>query len=161
MLNVFFVRALADRLPRDAPIVVTAVNPGYCVSELRRNVTSLAMRIRFVIMDILLARTEEGGALQLVWAALGPDGKSGSHEHYMNGAYVSTLTVKEPSDFVISKEGREAQDRIWVRDLPLDFRDPMKADAHMILQDETIEILSRATLQLNESGALFNPAEFV
>ena len=95
MLNVFFVRALAERLPRALPIVPTVVNPGYCRSELRRNATSLRMRIRFALMDLLFVRTEEQGAYQLVWAALGPDGKGGSHELFMRGAYVSTRTHTE------------------------------------------------------------------
>ncbi len=66
------------------------------------------------IMQFFVARTAEQGARQLLWAALGPDGKDGEHVKYLNGAYVSTLEVKEPSDYVMSKDGYEAQERVWV-----------------------------------------------
>lgn len=66
------------------------------------------------IADLLMGRTTEEGARQLVWAALGPDGKDGPHVRHMRGAYVSTAAVAEPGDYVISKEGYEAQERVWV-----------------------------------------------
>ena len=65
-------------------------------------------------MEILLARTQEQGARQLLYAALGPDGKDGEHMRYFHGAYVSSTEVHEPSDYVLSKEGYAAQERIWV-----------------------------------------------
>ena len=65
-------------------------------------------------LEKVLARTAEQGARQLLWAALGPDGKEGEHVKHLKGAFVMTSTVKEPSDFVISKEGKEDQDKIWV-----------------------------------------------
>jgi retinol dehydrogenase 12 len=66
------------------------------------------------ILDITVGRTAEEGARQLLWAALGPDGKDGEHVKHLRGAYVSTFEVREPSDFVVSKEGYETQERIWV-----------------------------------------------
>lgn len=72
-----------------------------------------------MVMDICLGRTSEQGARQSIWAALGPDGKDGPHvKPIMSGAYVSLATVTEPSDFVISKEGYDAQEKLWVS-LPL------------------------------------------
>ena len=65
-------------------------------------------------MEKAIARTGEQGARQLLWAALGPDGKEGDHVKHMKGAFVMTAAVKEPSDFVISKEGKQTQDKIWV-----------------------------------------------
>lgn len=116
VLNVLFTQALADHLPRSTPLVPTSVNPGYCYSELRRNlVNKFTYHLLFSVQDLLFGRTSEQGARQLIWAALGPDGKEGKHADYLRGAYVSTQHIKEPSDFAISKEGREAQDRIWVR----------------------------------------------
>lgn len=38
LLNLFFVRELASHLPEDFPLVTDAVNPGFCISALRRNV---------------------------------------------------------------------------------------------------------------------------
>ena len=65
-------------------------------------------------MDIFMGRTTEQGARQLIWAALGPDGKDGEHVKHLRGAYVSIAEVHEPSNFVISKTGYETQERIWV-----------------------------------------------
>lgn len=113
VLNVFFTRALSEQLPTSVPLIVDAVNPGYCFSELRRAVT-VATAIRFRLMDLAFGRTAEQGARQLVWAALGPDGKEGRHVSWMRGAYVSTQSIKEPSDFVISQDGGRAQEKIWV-----------------------------------------------
>ena len=58
-----------------------------------------------------------------VWAALGPDGKEGRHLSWMRGVYVSTQSIKEPADFVISREGGIAQEKIWVSGflMSLDF----------------------------------------
>lgn len=113
VLNVFFTRAFAEHLQRPAPVIAASVNPGYCYSELRRN-APFTMQIRFKIMDWTMGRSAEGGARQLVWAALGPDGQDGPHVRHLQGAYVSNAEVFEPSDFVISKQGYEAQERLWV-----------------------------------------------
>lgn len=88
VLNVLFVRALAEHLPASTPFTPTAVNPGFCLSDLRRD-AGLGTRIQMKIMDIILGRTAEQGSRNLLWAALGPDGKEGPHLRYMRGAYVS------------------------------------------------------------------------
>ena len=74
----------------------------------------MSFAIRFWVMDLVLGRTAEQGARQLVWAALGPDGKEGPHTSWMRGAYISTQGIKEPSDFVISQDGGRAQEKIYV-----------------------------------------------
>ncbi|KAJ3556540.1 hypothetical protein NM688_g1968 [Phlebia brevispora] len=119
LLNILFTRALSEHLPAIIPVVPTVVNPGYCRSELRRNISSLSSIIQYAFMDLLVGRTAEQGARQLVWAALGPDGKEGKHTNWLRGAYVSTQGIKEPSDFAISKEGGESQDRIWASPLTI------------------------------------------
>lgn len=113
MLNVFFTRALVDHLAPDVALIPTSVNPGYCYSDIRRDF-SFRLKAAMRIADLLMGRTTEEGARQLVWAALGPDGKDGPHVRHMRGAYVSTAAVAEPGDYVISKEGYEAQERVWV-----------------------------------------------
>lgn len=64
-------------------------------------------------MEALVARTAEQGSRQLIWAALA--GKTEADLEQMRGAYVSAIAVEEPSDFVISPEGKAFQDRLWVR----------------------------------------------
>ncbi|PSR98929.1 hypothetical protein PHLCEN_2v4249 [Hermanssonia centrifuga] len=94
------------------PLIPTAVTPGLCTSQLgRSHSANLILRFR----QLLLARTSEQGARQLAWAALGPDGHlEGRHVGYLRGAYASTGQMREPSDWVIGKEGWEAQERLWL-----------------------------------------------
>lgn len=117
LLNVFFVRELTKRLPANSPVIVTAVNPGYCLSELRRQLP-FVIRIFDRIMEALLARTTEEGSRQLVWAAIGGVGR----EFELRGGYVSKADLHEVSDYALSDEGAVVQTRLW---------------------DESVEILSR------------------
>lgn len=117
VLNVLFTRALANHLATSLPIIPTAVNPGFCYSEIHRDFSGLNKAFTKVC-EVLLGRTAEQGARQLIWAALGPDGKDGEHVKHLRGAYVSTNQVCEPSDYVISKEGYEDQERVWVSAVP-------------------------------------------
>jgi retinol dehydrogenase-12 len=109
VLNVLFARALQDRIQSITPLTVNAANPGYCYSNLRRNFRGVMNAISF-IMETCLARTSEEGGRQLVYAAVGKR----NNEDDMKGAYISNTAVVEPSDFVISEEGRMMQDNVWV-----------------------------------------------
>jgi retinol dehydrogenase-12 len=105
----FFVRALADRL-RNVPIIVNAVDPGYAISELRRNVQEFSISLYFYFMDLLLALPAEKSSRRLVWGALGKQ----EDEEKMHGAYIGGSQIVEPSDFVLSDEGQQVQEKIWV-----------------------------------------------
>jgi len=109
VLNLLFVRALADRL-ENVPVIVNAVDPGYAVSELRRNIHGLRLLI-FYMMDLFLAIPTEKSSRRLVWAALG-----GEDEERLRGAFVQSCRIAEPSDFVISKseQDQEVRENIWV-----------------------------------------------
>jgi NAD(P)-dependent dehydrogenase (short-subunit alcohol dehydrogenase family) len=107
LLNLFFTRALNDRLNKK-PVVVNSVNPGYCYSSLRRRLTGLQAFIDS-LMEKALARTSEQGSRELVWAAVGGAEK----QDELRGAYISLSKVDEPSDYVISKEGKAAQEKLW------------------------------------------------
>jgi retinol dehydrogenase-12 len=113
VLNVFLTRELAARLPAGSPVVVDTVDPGFCHSELRRNVPfpfSIPMRV----MEWTIARPTEEGARVFVWAALtGHDDPI--QRDRVRGKYISFFEVDEESDFVLSTEGADAQRRIWVR----------------------------------------------
>lgn len=109
LLNLFFARELASRLPEDSPLIVNAVNPGLCVSGLRRNL-SLSHQIVFWLWDIFVSWPTERGSRQLVFAALGNQDKPDE----MNGAYISSSRIVEPSDYVISDEGAKVQKQLWV-----------------------------------------------
>ena len=108
MLNVFFARGLSERLG-DKPLIVNTVNPGFCYSALRRNVTGLRAWPMW-LMELVLARTSEQGSRQLIWACIG--GKDNIDQ--LRGAYISSTQVREPSDFVVNEEGKRAQTKLWV-----------------------------------------------
>lgn len=114
VLNMCFVLALSERLSSvstHTPIV-NGVNPGYCYSELRRNL-GLIVSVFDWMMEKALARTSEEGGRQLVWAAVGGEG----NEDETRGAYISACRVEEPSDILLGEEGQKLQNRVWVRDL--------------------------------------------
>lgn len=89
------------------------------------------------IMDMVLGRTAEQGSRNLLWAALGPDGKEGPHLRYMRGAYVSAAGLAEPGDNVMGKAGYELQERLWVREYLLHTQPYSRS-----IQRETVDILA-------------------
>ncbi|KAJ7156907.1 hypothetical protein C8R43DRAFT_1183379 [Mycena crocata] len=108
LLNVFFVRGLNARLPSSTPVVVNTVNPGYCLSELRRGFSGITAVVDW-LMEVVLAFTTEVGSRQLVWAALTHQ----DHPETLRGEFISGSQVVEASDFVIGPVGAKVQDRIW------------------------------------------------
>ncbi|KZT39201.1 NAD(P)-binding protein [Sistotremastrum suecicum HHB10207 ss-3] len=105
-LNVFFVKALAARLPSDTLITVDAVTPGFCHSKLTRE-SKGAVGVLVAILKALIARTTEAGSRNLVYAAL-----SGTQAE-MQGKYLNKCQVYEESDYILSAEGQKVQDRLW------------------------------------------------
>jgi retinol dehydrogenase 12 len=91
-------------------VIVTAVNPGLCKSQLIRN-QPFHVRIIAAISLALIGRTTEEGSRQLVWAAVGGVGR----EFELRGGYVSKGDLQEVSDYVLSDEGAVVQTRRWVR----------------------------------------------
>lgn len=57
-----------------------------------------------------MARTTEMGSRTLVWAGLA--GKDGGGE--LHGRYTTSCRVEEESDYILSQEGAEVEDRLWV-----------------------------------------------
>ncbi|KAJ7466923.1 hypothetical protein FB451DRAFT_1483837 [Mycena latifolia] len=108
LLNVLFVRAVNARLEPDAPLIITAINPGFCISELRRGISGFMVFISS-IMERILAFTTEEGSRQLVFGAVGHP----ENPDALRGAYINQCRVEEPSDFAISPLGQKAQDRVW------------------------------------------------
>jgi hypothetical protein len=95
-------------LPLSTPLIIHAVDPGYCYPELRREFTGI-MAFLDHLMELALAFTAEVGSRRLVWGALGhPD-----QPDKMCGEYSSGCQLQEVSDFVLSAQGVKAQDRLW------------------------------------------------
>ncbi|KAI8587757.1 hypothetical protein BDZ88DRAFT_499670 [Geranomyces variabilis] len=89
-----------SRLPDAQNVVVTAINPGLCISELVRNAPEdMKNNLRSKAMP-----TEEG-AKNIAWASVA-DLKE-------KGAYIDKLAVAEPSPFSLSPEGLDLEDKLW------------------------------------------------
>lgn len=102
LLEVFAIRAIAEKRPASVfPVTVNCVNPGLCHSELARDYPTFG----FWLMKLLLARSTEVGSRTLVHA-----GAQGADSH---GQYLSDCEITAPASLVTSREGKEAQDRVW------------------------------------------------
>ncbi|KAI0037540.1 NAD(P)-binding protein [Auriscalpium vulgare] len=128
LLDVFITREFASRISADSPLVVNTVNPGFCKTELARNIPFPAS-VGMKLFQFFVARTAEMGSRVLVWGALG----GRNRERDLHGAYISDGAVNEPSDFVLSDEGMQMQQRIW---------------------DESVEVLSAVSPRFKELAAV-------
>ncbi|EIN14745.1 NAD(P)-binding protein [Punctularia strigosozonata HHB-11173 SS5] len=109
-LNSMFIKALNEHLPPTSPVICASVNPGYCISGLRRHLSSGVAGLMFTVMDALLARTTEQGSRQIVFAAVG----HADAEDSLKGAYISLdYAFTEESDYMCSAEGAKAQKKLW------------------------------------------------
>lgn len=116
VLNILFVRALQDRLPKDAPIIVISVNPGFCASQLMRYADP-AIAAHFS-EALKFARTPEEGSRQFIRAAIGPDPKkldSSEDTDSFKGGYITHNENAPTSEWVRSEEGGKIQSKVWVR----------------------------------------------
>jgi hypothetical protein len=126
-----FMRELSSRLKLSAPVLVTTGNPGYCRSELNRNIPESLMD---KAMKALLARKTEVGSRLIVYASTGER----ASQEVLRGSYTSPVGgVKEPSDEIISEEGELASKRIWVS-----VHSEFAALCLKLPQLETIEVLA-------------------
>jgi retinol dehydrogenase-12 len=113
LFNVLFGRSLTAHLPSTSPLVVDTVNPGFCYSSFRRNV-KFPVSLVASLMEVLLARQTDEGAKCLVWGATAGMNDPTLRES-LKGAYTSDCKVEEPSDFIFTKEGKNFEQRVWVR----------------------------------------------
>ncbi|GHJ88877.1 hypothetical protein NliqN6_5279 [Naganishia liquefaciens] len=98
ILNAFTLAELAG-----SNVIVNSINPGFCHSGLMRESTGIAGLMGY-LLKLLIARSTEVGSRNLVWA--------GTSET-PSGAYVDSCQVHEPSDFVLSPEGKAIGAGIW------------------------------------------------
>ena len=101
-------RELAERLDAahggESPVVVNIANPGLCKSNLFRH-CPFFVRWFLAIPLYIWGRTSEVGARALLAAATG-----GRETH---GKYVDSGKVDDPSSFVLSREGKMVQERVY------------------------------------------------
>ncbi|KIX96641.1 uncharacterized protein Z520_07907 [Fonsecaea multimorphosa CBS 102226] len=112
LIDILFVRELVLRLQeRDKsstetapPVTITLVNPGFCVSDLDRNMI-LPARILMYVVRMLLGRSTEVGSRTLVYgASAGP----GSH-----GEFMSDGKNQEVEKWIYSDLGKKAQVKVF------------------------------------------------
>ncbi|KAM7222719.1 hypothetical protein V8F06_001906 [Rhypophila decipiens] len=108
LLDLLIVRSLAARLvpapDGDVPIIVNAVDPGLCKTDLGREVKGM-QKVIFSLVKAVIGRTAEEGSRVLVYAAT-----AGKETH---GQYLVNNAVAMPSDWVVSEEGTKTQERVW------------------------------------------------
>ncbi|KAF9560361.1 short-chain dehydrogenase [Agrocybe pediades] len=111
LLNVYFARALHERLPPQSAVIVNSVTPGLCYSGLRRDLSLASIGgLLISLMEKVLARTTEEGSRSLVFASLGEE----KEPDKMKGAYLSSsCAIYEPSDHVLGEEGAKEQRIFW------------------------------------------------
>jgi len=110
ILNIMLVHKLAELLPTN--IVPVALNPGFCLSGLRRDAEG-ERAASFKQMEDEFAYTSEEGSRQIIYSAIG--GK----DEELRGAFTSYSQVLEVSDWILSEEGKKAEDKIWVEMIDL------------------------------------------
>lgn len=105
LLEVLGTRAIAERYPAaELHVTVNCVNPGLCASDLVKDLKGPVVAVMKAASTVL-ARTTEVGSRTLFHA-----GTQGAESH---GRYMSDCEITNPSKFVLSKEGKVAQDRVW------------------------------------------------
>ncbi|KAF9069760.1 short-chain dehydrogenase [Rhodocollybia butyracea] len=104
LFNVFLVHKLAALLPKN--IIPVSLNPGFCLSGLRRHASG-ALAEQYDKMDAEFAYTSEEGSRQIVYAAIG-----GTDEE-VRGAFTSYSQVLGVPDWILSEDGKKAQDKTW------------------------------------------------
>nr|GAT45030.1 predicted protein [Mycena chlorophos] len=109
LMNVFFARALARRMPQSTPtVIVNTVNPGMCKTELNRDLPFPFGAIMSRAQG-LIAFTAEEGSRQLVFAAVGEQ----KNPETLQGKFIMGGAPLEESDFVVSEEGSKVEGRLW------------------------------------------------
>ncbi|KAG2187081.1 hypothetical protein INT44_003309 [Umbelopsis vinacea] len=110
LLEVFFVQELANYIKRrdngQTKVIVNAIDPGLCHSKLVRNITDPGQKLFMTVFKFLMARSEEVGSRTIV--------NAGENDNFQtHGKYLSSCVVSPPSEFVTSKDGYEAQIKVW------------------------------------------------
>ena len=132
LVEVYAVRALATRLPvAKSGIIVNLLDPGFCNTELLRNV-GLINRIRFALLRLIFARSAEMGSRTLLHASVAGEESHGKYcsdceikESVRRLCRAQALSTRSPladvirrhsvSPFVRSEEGQKMQEKVWTQ----------------------------------------------
>lgn len=106
LLEILFIRSLAPAMTasQKPSVILNTLTPGFCRSELLRQAT-FPLNVASWVGKKLIARTTETGSRTLVEAT-----RAGEETH---GVYMVDCEVGEVSRWARSKEGLEAQGRVY------------------------------------------------
>jgi NAD(P)-dependent dehydrogenase (short-subunit alcohol dehydrogenase family) len=106
LLVTLVARELAKQMDASAnnQVVLNIVTPGFCKSQITRNVPAPG-KYGVALMLFLIGRTTEMGSRTLVSAAT-----AGKETH---GKYLDSCRIGEPSPFVRSEEGAAVQVKVY------------------------------------------------
>ena len=102
VFNVFWANHLHSIL--SPTIVVNAIDPGFCRSEITRNITGERATMLAAAEEALAYTTEEGGR-SIVYGLTGEG---------TDGKFVKCMAVDDPSEFSRSDVGKKVQNQLWV-----------------------------------------------
>ncbi|MCJ1246126.1 hypothetical protein MMC30_003331 [Trapelia coarctata] len=109
-IGLFWMRELASKVS-SSEVIVNAVNPGFCKTDLASNVKGIQAQIMsFAGWAIGRPALEGGRCLVDAAVAQGPE---------THGKYVSELKVKAESSLVNGPEGKELQGKLWEETMAL------------------------------------------
>ncbi|KAF5345779.1 hypothetical protein D9758_011883 [Tetrapyrgos nigripes] len=110
LINLLAMRALDSRLPQTPPpVLFVTVSPGFCHSSLRRNLEPGPLLERMEKM-LAIAFTTEEGSRQLVFGAVADEEEN---KLRASKAFIMKSKLQEPSDWVLSEDGKRAEEKIW------------------------------------------------
>ncbi|KAF1843186.1 NAD(P)-binding protein [Cucurbitaria berberidis CBS 394.84] len=121
LLNVLWFRELASKVDVKE-VIINGTNPGFIASQLHRHDPSSG----FKVLKKLLAWTPEQGAYFVTDAAVSKQTES-------HGAYIQEQKITEPSKYVLSAEGKEAQKKLWDETIALFKKESPNANFDSIL----------------------------
>lgn len=104
LLEIFVVRELAAKMAPNDPVIINALNPGFCRTDLFRHAP---FPLNYIVGGglRLLGRSSEVGSRTLMSAAAG--------DKQSHGKYMDSCVLREPSTLVLSTEGQELQRRVY------------------------------------------------
>ena len=106
LLEILTIRELAPAMTASGKpkVILNTLTPGFCYSELMRHAV-FPLNLLAWVGKRLIGRSTEMGSRTLVSAA-----SAGEESH---GKYMTDCLVREPSRWVRSEEGKEAQKRVY------------------------------------------------
>lgn len=109
LLEIMFIRELADRLQEPTPVIACTVHPGSSRSSLFRvyESTWYSRTLTQLGYMLLCARSCEEGSKTLVHAVMSDQNGE------MHGKYLSNCQLTEEDDFLFTSEGKAFSHRLW------------------------------------------------